>query len=152
MARVRDKRVIQQSLQRYLNTLNGVGDVCRDRIYLNRRPPEDGLPAIVITTVSHQQAHCLDTGPENLRRFRGQIDVLATTYKQATEIAESIRGDEDDPRLNAMSGEIMTDHRVQSAEVGDIQDEYDKPLDARETGNHRIMLDVVLWYEERQVD
>jgi hypothetical protein len=131
--------------------LDLVGGLCEGRVFPNFRPTkgEDaGLPAIVVTKIGRQRPLALKPSEHVcLTRIRVQIDIYAHQYEDAAEIEAAIVGHAGEPQLDGYQGRVDL-HTVQCATVIDSKDSLVAPPAGQDRPFHRVMLDVVLWYEE----
>jgi hypothetical protein len=114
-----------------------IGAVVGARVYPLRLPQGSAMPAIVSTRVSGQPLYA-DDGEVGLQSARVQVDVWATTYTQAKDLAQLVRA-----RLSAFSGVhdgvnisyIMLDEERDLSESGANASEY----------RMRVAMDFIVW-------
>jgi hypothetical protein len=136
---------VENALSKILAGSIGVTDLVSARIYPHMAVQSAALPYIAYMRISGTHEHHMDSA-SGLARARVQIDCLAATYDGAKTLADKVRlaldgfvGDV------TIAGQTLT---LQDCFLSEHRDGYDTPVNGKDTGIPRVMMDFSVWYEE----
>lgn len=128
--------MFKEDLTAFLKNNAGVNALVSGRIYPQTLPQNVVLPAIVYSQISSVRGSS-HSGTSGFASCRFQVDIWATTYYQASTVANAVR-----TALDNYKG-VMGSSNVGSAFLENELDGFDP-----ETQSQRVIQDYMIWYQE----
>ncbi len=118
-----------------------VGSGTSARIHADHLPQDPTLEAITYRQISAPRVHAFGSDP-GLVQARWQIDAWGSTYEEARDLGDAIRGNGAGNAFSRFSGTL------DSTVVQSVLLDNEIPTFQDDSGSYRNMQDYMIWYEE----
>lgn len=139
---------IEAALTTWLETDPDVSDLTAGRIYPNKRPQSStGDTCCVVYWQSQQSTLRTLTSLSGTANPTYTLDCRGRNYAEVKQLADAIRGNKTNPKLDGFRG-VIGGVRIQLAQLVGGGDEAEQPVHGEERGGDHIALEFQLWYED----